>query len=84
MFKSPWKLPSTSPLLPQIEFVLTRARVLSIAKPKKHHGIKVGGSVDIFCRVEPLIVPRMDIEFEILNGAAKIIMFDNIDHEEVD
>lgn len=85
-FKFPWKLPLTSPVaanvdLPQVEFVLTRARALPIANPKKPHGIKAGGSVDITGWVGPLTTPRLDIDAEILNGAAKTIVFDKIDHQ---
>jgi len=64
----------------QVEFVLTRARALPIENTKELHGIKAGGSVDITGWVGP-ITPRMDIDVEILNGAAKRIVFDNRDYQ---
>jgi hypothetical protein len=86
-FKSPWKCRWTSLLLanidlPQVEFVLTRARALSNSEPKEAPRIKVGGSVDITGRVERLIITRrIDIGVEILSGVANTIVFNNIDHQ---
>lgn len=53
-----------------------------MTNPKKLQRIKVGASVDIADRVEPHIIPRIDIGAEILDGAAKSTVCDDINYQQ--
>lgn len=68
--------------LPQVEFVFPESKGKGSAECEPKEApleIKVGGSIDLTGRVEPHIIPRIDIGVEILNGAAKSTVFASID-----